>query len=97
MYPFAEVLCYRKSPEEGHNKRRCAVLQVKKIDRRLKACLAVLAKASSADLQPDANTRHRSLAAAMQKRFMEDRGNNRGITYIEEPACKRTKLVDGGA
>ena len=70
------------------------IVQVKKIDRRLKACHVLLAKAGSADLQPEASTRHRSLTAAMQKRVMEDRGVGDGMAHGEEPASKRAKLVD---
>ena len=41
--------------------------QVKKIDRRLKACHALLAKHASPDAQPEADGRQRTLAAAVQR------------------------------
>jgi hypothetical protein len=71
---------------------------VKKIDRRLKSCHALLAKfAGSSGAQPDAASRQDSLAAAMQRRVLEDRGRDSNgaaagsCDCLGEPAPKRAK------
>ncbi len=76
-----------------------AAPQVKKIDRRLKSCHALLAKfGSGSGAQPDAAGRQKSLAAAMQRRVLEDRGrDSNGAAagpgdVLGDPAPKRARL-----